>query len=976
MGKSTNRIIALVLAIFMVVSILPGELFKTTVEAANGQDFDVAIKVIKADGTNETYYAKEFATFQGGVINDKTAPKIQGLSFVRAYVRDLGNKTNVTITEANYREIGKKNLKKRVFFKMANTQDDGVESSYTWVDTRKSDAPKGYTGVTEKIFFEYYETAEIYKVNYFGANENIFVDGPRYVQRNKSGDTKVTFSVSSSRSSKQTILNGNNNAAPEATNVKFLRDISTADRKVITYEATITGDSNFYAKIETPTLFTVGSKQIPSGINDWFGSQVWENGKNQNKINNTLMTLDYSHVDERKGNTLYEWQKNRVEPGGTVNFKVFQHRLAWAAPSTGKFTFTTWLASVGVNGYAFGVQQPLARFGPGKHGTGRYGDPESVPGVYPPYYYKNAGVRIANQVPGFFAKSEGWRVETPGYWTGIFEGNDRDYWAYYDGVINKKVIDESKTYEPKSGPLAGSKITITLVDAKPSAYQGALATWNWDAQGNITGRQRGADNYKSRNMSYNSDNWNAGRYNSLRLAYDIKIENVNTDMDIQTEWVSSTSKIGNYLNYGVENMKVAATKVADAERGAPQAISPLTAVQQGKLKFVNIPDGGTWIDGPALLGTKARKVTDGINIVESPDPIIWFKGDVKNGYVSPKYVDETLAKVHGGIDQSNLTQADDSDGFSVWQPTFAFGASEIDYGYAHSFASMNIVGVRAELLQIPVDYNLNGGTVTDQFKIFPIKAQSLRNPQFMYNVEGNPVIHVPDHVPKPANKNETFLYWDLAVAKDGYETRLNQKIFPGEDIDIRKLKKYDESGNATDVRLNTKTGNQLVDEIKLKAIYTSNSNRDASIYRVEHVLKSADGKTTYTVHNDDLANHSFPFVSVFGAYASLKDDRTSENSFFKRYAPMTIKVKLDDNTTKTFKRVETDDEELIASTSENILGRGVKGINIEYREMGDVIPNENGTITNPDPQNYLSLKFLPGTHGEFAKISKDGAMVD
>ena len=159
---------------------------------ASQKKFDVAVRVIKEDGSNEVYYNYPYATFQGGEINERTAPSIPGLKFIRAYVRDIDKAQNVIIDRAEYREIGKTEKKKRVYFRMKDSIDDGVESSYAFIDTypqNNAAPPLMKEGVIQKIFFEYYEIAKIYNIKYH-TQYDTFVYGPEYVENKGDGNQK------------------------------------------------------------------------------------------------------------------------------------------------------------------------------------------------------------------------------------------------------------------------------------------------------------------------------------------------------------------------------------------------------------------------------------------------------------------------------------------------------------------------------------------------------------------------------------------------------------------------------------------------------------------------------------------------------------------------------------------------------------------------------------------------------------------
>ena len=282
----SKRIISFFLAILMVFELLPLNVFSSIVYAANGQKFDVAIRVIKQDGTNETYYGQPYATFNGGVINENTAPKIPGLKFIKAYVRDIEKSADIKITSAEYREIGKRPEDKRVFFKMANTADDGVESSYTYIDTYPTQGtpPLNKEGVTNKIFFEYYETARVFKVNYVPV-DGVFVVGPEYVE-NKGGQSTFRFTVSVPREKKIVIYNNDGtqlqavlpsqqpNLTPNGDKIKIADDISTPTSRVYKYEYTINKDTTFAIRSENILNFTVNAPDNGRAKNDWTGNNV------------------------------------------------------------------------------------------------------------------------------------------------------------------------------------------------------------------------------------------------------------------------------------------------------------------------------------------------------------------------------------------------------------------------------------------------------------------------------------------------------------------------------------------------------------------------------------------------------------------------------------------------------------------------------------------------------------------------------
>ena len=75
-----------------------------------------------------------------------------------------------------------------------------------------------------------------------------------------------------------------------------------------------------------------------------------------------------------------------------------------------------------------------------------------------------------------------------------------------------------------------------------------------------------------------------------------------------------------------------------------------------------------------------------------------------------------------------------------------------------------------------MDYSLNGGVVQNREQ-FPDEnaSRSPGNEKFMYDVEGNPIIHIPIEV--PTKENARFLHWNVLKVKDGQEIEIGYGSF-------------------------------------------------------------------------------------------------------------------------------------------------------------------------------------------------------
>ena len=164
-----------------------------------------------------------------------------------------------------------------------------------------------------------------------------------------------------------------------------------------------------------------------------------------------------------------------------------------------------------------------------------------------------------------------------------------------------------------------------------------------------------------------------GYWNSLRIAYDVTIKNVKTDIEINDEWVrTSNTKTGVYLNRGVENLQVynAYTEYQGGARENPPAING----------WKDIPDGGTWLDAPSFAGYSPQRRNNAV-IEHNADPQLLIRGDVKNGYGSVTYLDDSRTATHGGdpfvVENSSHASAA-GHGFYGAFPLFAVGYDEAD----------------------------------------------------------------------------------------------------------------------------------------------------------------------------------------------------------------------------------------------------------------------------------------------------------
>lgn len=882
------------------------------------QSKDVEVSAVDLDGNS----LGQTVSFAGGDITEATAPKIEGKRFIRAYVID-----SVTNKKEAIQSIESRGG--RAYIKRINESVDALERSYLSTDT------------ASKVYFEYLDLAKTVTVTYQPEEgKDIIVTGPPHLEL-VNGSAVGYFTVSVPRNA-EPILDENIQEVVKDS------DLSTTTRTVYHYKINTARDLTIsLSSQEKSTLTLTANKTISD---DWTMAGSYPN-ENYFYSKTMVVTQNVTDDDIQNGRNL-NTSSYSFQYGQTVHLKAYSDRTIDRKDGV----FSTFLSTIWLNDQPFGVPQPFSRFGLSKYPTeaelaaqnnnrGPYDRPfyegayKSMTNVYGGVGFENRGKLVP-----MFTRPEGF----DSYWRGNFwynEARDRSFRQWYSDVVMENVIGQTTVIDVDHGPLAGARITIKIMDAKTDNYTDKLLSWEYDEKGNI----KTDINYLDPNKFNHDDGWGKGSHNSLRLAYDIQIDNAPTNITARTEWATTaSSKIGMYLNYGVENVEVYASK--------PNQVS----TPEDKPSWQEPESQNPWFNTVGMGGASRHSIfrDDNGYIQEIADPQLKIRGNVKNGYTSPKYRDDTVSAIHGTEADPNgfadpvvnNTEAPGK-GFYGKYPVYSqvglaltFTASE---GYV-KVAGMNVVGVEAELLHLPVDYSLNGGVVQNREQ-FPDEnaSRSPGNEKFMYDVEGNPIIHIPIEV--PTKENARFLHWNVLKVKDGQEIESVMEALPGEDLNLKDIETFG--------RISNIDGSVNFDMIRLKAVFEENSQGALDVFTINHVYKENEDS-----EQEDGSETVASFVSIHGSDSSLTE------SGEKKFAP----DKLEYNGNK-YKLVLSDDASpkggyttfTDTSTSTTFMYVRTRGtVKVRYEDTeGNLLPDTN-EITLVD--NGLEGTEYESTKEEFS----------
>lgn len=806
--------VLLVLTLLAITIILMGVPSKVEVYA---QETDFQVTAVNLAGDVE-----EKVTFSGGEISEQTAPDRGNThKFTKAYVKDAKSDKPVEIVSADVRDG-------RVYFRLKDETQENLERSYLLADG------------SEKIFFEYRDIAKTIKVTYQpDENQDIIVTGPDTIEL-YNGTATGTFTVSVPRQNNIII----DSSIAEVT---LDEDISTPERTVYRFKISTDHDLNIPISSVAKQGLTLTAKKTYS--DDWEYGGYPSTGYYYKDA--MIITENVTDADIEAGRNINQSSLN-FQYGNTVHLKAYSDRTL----DTSQGTFSTFLSVIWLNGQPIGIPQPLSRFGPS-----RYPDETGNPYNRPTYEGAStylcgtstcltggAGFQNQDKLVSTFSRPQGWDAYNYAYWSSM---DDRSYRSWYGNVIFQHVIGQKTVVDVDHGPLAGAKITVTITDAKPDNYTEKLNSWGYDSNGDV----RHEDIFQLNDQKFNDEKGqDKGYHNSLRLAYDIKIENAPVDITATTEWATtSSSKVGMYLNYGVEDVEVYASNLNDVS--TPESQPSWQPMNSGWLTSVGLGGGnrhGSYTD----LSGKAQQIKD---------PMLAVRGNVKNGYTQPIYRDDTVSPIHRTWTTANTTANSPEGagkGFYGKYPVYAQAALGIgmrDSTYVKT-AGMNVVGIEAKLLHLPVDYQLEGGTVEDT-SLFPTKDVSLTQPKYLYDVEGNPIIHIPTAIPH--KDGAQFSHWEVLKLNGDEETEIGYSALPGEDINILDTNLFG--------RITYNDGTVNFDGVRLRAVYADGSTGDGEEFVVNHVFKENADST------DNLGVQQVgSFISVHGSDSNLTSKGESE----------------------------------------------------------------------------------------------------
>lgn len=433
--------------------------------------------------------------------------------------------------------------------------------------------------------------------------------------------------------------------------------------------------------------------------------------------------------------------------------------------------------------------------------------------------------------------------------------------------------DWSTTVTPTVGDLAGSTITVDVVDARPyvdDKYLGDSAE--------IAVGAKDASGTPNRGNIY---------WNNVRFQYKVTITNLKSDITVKPTFYDTAEPFMMNNHSNGADLKVYYCDPDTSKYGG-----------QGKwMKSYFTGDGlHTWScqsNGRGVSSDAAARTAAGYFAHSLPEremvklttfPFNWggdyhvdkklfwslgsnydFEAVAHNGYKNLVYRDYT-AQASNGTYTRACNPSQDADKCANWLPLRAFfedkntgneGTISVLLG---AYAS---VGVTAEPHRIPAYFDFAGGTVTDQ-SAFITEEQS-RKTDVQKNVANNPNITVPDIIPTKGQL--AFGFWRLeyqdetgAWHKAGNDDAKSQ-ISPGEKIDIRNEDLFG--------RLTTGNGRVKVKAIRLTAVYGQESANGPAMFKADKRLCEGSCDTGKVVEQSMLA--SFPAVE--GLDVALDADR-------------------------------------------------------------------------------------------------------
>lgn len=908
--------LSILIGIFIVTTTTSG-LFTGGTRKVYAEDVSIPVTAVDTDG----HVFPDAVIFTGTDITKATAPKISDKVFVRAYVKDSVSNQPYEI-DSLYEKNG------RIYFthKGENREEMTLERSY-----KKSEAQS-------KIFFEYYNSGKTVQITYrpdsVDANNekpDIVVHGPTDIAVGDDGYAEGYFTVSVPRDHNPKVDAGLSPLvdADNPTDISFAKknlDGTITTRTVYRYKIRTNRDLNInISSIKKARLVAVADSTRPT--DDWmFGFksvdykptpadgevEIYKAYRDKNNVlrywrywKTQIVTQNITDRQIDAGIGSYGGTTtDNFSYGNTIHFRAYIDRALYRKYAG---MSSTYLGAVWLNGQPFGAPQPFSRYGisryPKEQEGGNSNRRSKYDGAWSSWsvrgYRPSGGAgfldAIKNQdlrapLISTFTFDEGWDSYHQASWGA--HDSERNYQTYYKNVIQAYVLGATSTTFVTEGPLAGATITIKIMDAKPPSYFGNLRSWEYDSNGNITTDPHdmsGQYQNFATNTSGDYGNWDqarSGANNQMRLAYDIQIDNAPTDITAMTEWTNGNdSKTGMYLNYGVENVGVNVTNFYN--------MTDRDAIHSSATPTLYKADYGWFTNGD--LGAKSTPRVHDKFSKETLDPNLGIQADVKNGYTNPKFYDQAfITGIHNswfdpdpdpgptGSHNKPLTKnpngGDGIPGVQGTYPLFAKVISSIEYNndspYFIKTGGMNIVGIKAELMHIPLDYQLDGGSVTDA-NVFPDKANSLSPGKELYllDVEGNPSHTVDIDIPK--KDNATFKHWEVIPMKDDQELGTKMILNPGDDFDLLKNEK--ELG-----RINKKDGSVNFDTIRLKAVYAENEKFDDhddafSVTRVfvEDIKKDGtysiekDASGAFTDSNTKGTEVAGYFFSVHGADTNM-----------------------------------------------------------------------------------------------------------
>lgn len=862
--KILSFFIASLLALLVCVTLVPA----LNKAGASDTSFKVTYKdanKVSANANNpDANFATGILTVQSvSDFSEEDPPEYTNYLFARAYIADstrTGAQNPLEIKTAQ--RVGDKIIVTSV----ARSQDDDDITLY--IDAEGSE---------KKIVFEYIPDNQVSYLKYESVvpselnKSDVDVAGPSHIgltydrtSQKYSGNVNITVTLPRDYYPEVRVRErGSTATVSPATNGS---DVSSPEKTIINYTLNITKGNKTIEVKAIKRSDTVTVTFDTTRKDDWYDGQSpsygdtkrlfrYENSSGQNVTVN---------AESRNGTAAKKWVASGINRKEDFEFYIYRDLgLNISSGGVRLAKNSSLVALWSGNEMIAAAPQPLARYGASMY-TGY-----DLFGANPPTYTEFSGSSAKARWFVFFAplllstfipmysQDFGYDTVQGSNWAngktgGTSETSKGTVVDWYKEAILGKLVGQYTQSTIEHGARAGMTTRIEIVDAKPINYKGTLG--KAEDPENVDLSQFTNDN----TSNWTDNNKSYAKSNILRIAYKVTVSNISHDLIVDTEWASSDQiKAAIYRTHGLESYDV-----YQASGGYVRA------------------DSTVYLTAQKIQGTKT---SSGLVPVTNSDPKLPVRARIQNGYTDPVFHDYSWVYNHGGIYKDAPTEltceyisgeqycADPKypmgpnatkNAVEGTYPLFSVGGDVIqrENGRAtvmSTYGGMNILGITADPYEIPVWYDLDGGTAPrGTERDFANRTAAEQDSSFRYDVERHPLIHIPSF--RPVKKARLLTGWTVwYVDMDGVHHNT------GNTVGVASQWRIDD--NATlGSKLTDATGKRLVQGFYFKANYLMNSG--AREYNAE-----------YHDVDDDTTIKLTQFIGIKGINAHYSADAVPES---------------------------------------------------------------------------------------------------